>query len=231
MKEISHPNKKALIKAENENKKCRKCKISDFLSFVSAREIARGLNLDSQDSWQLWIGSTNGKKTNIPSNPDKFYKDNGWVSYGDWLGNIGYKHLRNIQYIDYCSCQKYILDNFPNITNKRKWIGTDKSFMPIFIPKRPDVFYKKTGWVNWEGFLYSPLSPRSKGKILLSFNDAKAYVRNANINSESEYYHHIDINDIKFLPLRPDSKYKELWNGFVDFLGINSLRRSTGRIE
>lgn len=33
--------------------------------------------------------------------------------------------------------------------------------------------------------------------------------------------------------MRPDSKYKEKWKGFIDFLGVKSKRLSTGedRIE
>ena len=233
-KEIRYPNKKELYKSEIENKKCRECKNSDFLSFESAITIVKNLKIKDQDSWSLWIKSEEGKKSKIPSNPDKFYKDKGWVSYGNWLGNDdNYKHLRNIEYIEYNLCKEYILKNFPIITNRTKWINFNKSLLPLDIPKRPDVFYKNKGWINWESFLESPISPRSKSLCLLSFKDSKEYVRKNNINSESEYYYHIESNNIKFLPLRPDVKYKEDWNGFIDFLGIKTLRKSTGedRIE
>lgn len=227
-KDVTFPNKKELSKAEELNKKCRNCKRLDFLSFDDARRIVRNLNIPNQDYWQDWIKSEEGKKYMIPSNPDIFYKNTGWISYSDWLGNNNYRNIRKIQYLTYTNCKKYILENHPEITNKSKWISFDKSILPLNIPKRPDVLYKGTGWVNWESFLDSPLSPRSKSSLFMNFEDAKKYVRGFNIKSESEYYHHIEENNIKFLPLRPDNRYKNQWNGFIDFLGINSLRRSTG---
>ena len=230
---IRYPNKKEFTKSECINKKCRKCRVNSFLSFDDAKKIVNSLNIKDQDSWTLWIKSEEGKKYNIPSNPDKFYKHSGWISYSDWLGNNSYKNLRNIKYLDYNSCKNYIMSNFPSIINRNKWIELDKLLLPINIPKRPDVFYKYSGWINWESFLNSKLSPRSKSKVIIDFNEAKDYVRKNDIRSESEYYYHIESNGILFLPLRPDHKYKNEWNGFIDFLGVKSLRKSTGedRIE
>ena len=222
------PNKKSLDDAEKKNKKCLNCRKSDFLSFDSAKIIVQKLGLKNQVAWQNWIKSEENKKHKIPTNPDVFYKDRGWVSYADWLGNNNYIFFKNIKYVSYGECKEFISKNFPEVSNRNKWNLLNKELLPLEIHKRPDSVYKGIGWVNWESFLNSPLSPRSKSILLLSFEDAKDYVTSKKISSESEYYYHIEVNQIKFLPLRPDVKYKEKWNGFIDFLSIRSLRKSSG---
>ena len=56
-----------------------------FLPFEEAREFVRSLNLKSSTEWRSW--SKSGERpSNIPANPNKTYKDQGWVDWYDWLG-------------------------------------------------------------------------------------------------------------------------------------------------
>lgn len=56
-----------------------------WMSFEKARSIVRGLGLKSHRDWVRYCAS--GEKYElIPSNPDKNYKNSGWISMGDWLG-------------------------------------------------------------------------------------------------------------------------------------------------
>ena len=215
--------------AENNNKSCAKCKKSLLLKYDDAKKIIKNLSINNQDGWQKFVRNSEFKKLNIPSNPDVFYYNNGWISWADWLNNNeNYIHLRKIEYLSYKDCKDYILKNFSGNKNKSWWIKLDKKLLPLNIPKRPDIIYKNSGWINWENFLDSPISPRSKSKIFLSYSDARDYVIRNNILSESHYYDYIDTNKIDFLPLRPDNHYKKEWNGFISFLCIKSKRRSTG---
>ena len=56
-----------------------------MMSFEKARAIVRRLKLRSYMEWQEW--SKSGKRpANIPGNPNKVYRDAGWISTPDWLG-------------------------------------------------------------------------------------------------------------------------------------------------
>jgi hypothetical protein len=56
-----------------------------MLSFLVARAIVRKLKLKSHKEWLAW--SKSGQRpSNIPTNPDKVYRDDGWISMPDWLG-------------------------------------------------------------------------------------------------------------------------------------------------
>ena len=58
------------------------------LSFNSTRQYARPLNLKSKKEWGEWCKSNITKKPRtLPTLPNLVYKNNGWISYKDWLGH------------------------------------------------------------------------------------------------------------------------------------------------
>jgi hypothetical protein len=55
--------------------------------FEQARDFVRSLGLKDVIGWRGYCKS--GKKpADIPSNPNLVYEDEGWISYGDWLGSL-----------------------------------------------------------------------------------------------------------------------------------------------
>ena len=60
-----------------------------FLPFAQARAFAQSLGLKEQKAWQVY--SKSNRPNNVPSSPYQAYADQGWVSWGDWLGTNNYK--------------------------------------------------------------------------------------------------------------------------------------------
>ena len=200
-----------------------------FLSFDESLKIVRKLFLKNQKDWIDKFKELNLSYLKIPSNPNIIYKDTGWISYSHWLGLSSYKNVRKIEYLSYDDCKKYIKLHFLEIKNKVNWTNFDKSKLPLSIPKRPDYIYKKNGdWINWENFLDSDISPRSKSKLLLNFEDAKKYIKDLKFKDQYEFYKYIDENDINFLPKRPNYVYRKDWTGYIDFLGCVNNKESIG---
>ena len=56
-----------------------------YLSFIVARSLVRSMKLGGVKEYRAW--SKAGRPSNIPAGPDSHYKDKGWVSFPDWLGN------------------------------------------------------------------------------------------------------------------------------------------------
>jgi hypothetical protein len=54
-------------------------------SYEKAREFVQKLGLKNASEWRKYCNLGN-KPDDIPSNPDKTYKNKGWISYGDFLG-------------------------------------------------------------------------------------------------------------------------------------------------
>lgn len=56
-----------------------------FRPFAAARAYARKLGLPSKSAWQSWR-ATEERPADIPAGPSRTYRDQGWVSWGDFLG-------------------------------------------------------------------------------------------------------------------------------------------------
>ena len=69
----------------------------DMLPFAAARAIVRKLKLTSQKEWEAWKKSGQ-RPSNIPANPHLTYRDDGWISMPDWLGNGGTAHNRMLSF-------------------------------------------------------------------------------------------------------------------------------------
>ena len=54
--------------------------------FKEARKFVRSLQLKNMREWRQYRKS-NKKPDDIPSHPEKIYKNNGWKDWVDWLGN------------------------------------------------------------------------------------------------------------------------------------------------
>lgn len=58
----------------------------NWLPFKEARKLVRSKRISTSTEWLKWVKSTE-RPENIPANPDTVYKNDGWVSWPDFLGN------------------------------------------------------------------------------------------------------------------------------------------------
>ena len=56
-----------------------------FLHFEKAREFIQSIGLRSHREFKEWRKSSK-RPYNIPSNPNRTYKNKGWVDWPDWFG-------------------------------------------------------------------------------------------------------------------------------------------------
>jgi hypothetical protein len=56
-----------------------------FLPYDDAKVFVHSLELESEDEWRTFK-KLGVKPENIPSSPEKVYKDKGWKGFKDWLG-------------------------------------------------------------------------------------------------------------------------------------------------
>jgi glycosyltransferase involved in cell wall biosynthesis len=61
-------------------------RVGAWRSFTEGRAYVQGLKLGSKKEWETW--RTSGQRpASIPASPQRTYRDDGWVSWPDWLGN------------------------------------------------------------------------------------------------------------------------------------------------
>jgi len=206
------------------------------LPFEEARKFTRTLGIKSSTEWYLYCSDTRNKNSldrplpdNIPRRPDKKYENHGWVSWRDWLGHNGNEDLyrsfeearefaRSLglkkcqQWFDYCS------DVAHNI-------GTE-SKLPIDIPRQPQKFYKKRGWVDWSDWLgYGNIKSDYR-----PFEEARKFARGLGLKNAMEWdcycsgilkARNVNCKLPEDIPVKPSKKYKKQgWVSWKDWLGV-----------
>lgn len=182
--------------------------------FPAARAYVHTLNLINKDAWFDWIKS-NERLADIPSNPQRVYKDKGWVDLYDWLGN---------EWLSLEEARSYV--HSLNLKSQDEYIVWSKSVArPVNIPSDPLRVYGSQGWAGWADFVGNT-EIKSYAKNLRSFEEARAYARSLRLSGRAEWEKLSKSgarpNDI---PLIASQTYKNKgWLGWADFLGTNNVQ-------
>jgi hypothetical protein len=192
-----------------------------FLSFDDARKFVKSLELKSITEWNKYCISCN-KPPNIPSNPDKSYKNKGWEDYPDWLG-YERKNKLSSQLWPYEKARAYV--HKLNLTGEMGWRAFSKSGkLPKEIPKTPHYSYKNKGWEDYPDWL----GYERKNKLssqLWPYEKARAYVHKLNLTGEMGWRAFSKSGKLpKEIPQAPYNSYKNKgWISWGDFLGTGTI--------
>ncbi len=189
-----------------------------FLSFEEARKFVRKLQLKGNEKWREWSKSVE-RPLNIPSNPDKTYKNKGWIGWGDFLGT-DFVATTNRKYLSFKDTREYAHNlKFKSSKQWSEW-SSKSGLKPENIPSKPDLVYKNKGWESWPDFLgTSYVVP--KNRKYLPFEEAKRYVHSLNLKRKKEWENFCSSRMRPLnIPSTPDKFYKNKgWKSWPDFLG------------
>ena len=121
-----------------------------FTDFKTARAYVRKLNLSSGKDWREYVLS--GRKPNfIPKAPGLYYKNKGWINFGDWLGTFNKRGGQKRDWVTFDEARNYFLKQ--SVRSYAEFLNFKKeNIIPKNIPKRPDLAYKDN-WISWSHFL------------------------------------------------------------------------------
>jgi len=210
-----------------------------YRSFEASREFARKLELTSSEKWIAYckgeLPHLPPKPEDVPTNVSRKYKDEGWVSYKDFLWSnihrqkfskfLPYEEARvfiqSLKLKDYKEWKEYLDGNRKDLLQK-----------PKDVPANPAGVYKDKGWIgigDWlgsEAFAYAHFE-------YLKFSEAKKFVRTLGLTSSVEWVSYCK-GELTHLPIKPSNipanvvrKYEgKGWNGFKDFLWSAKHRKA-----
>lgn len=194
----------------------------EFLEFDLAKKFAISLKLKNKKEWRLYA-SSNKRPKNIPYHPEIIYKNNGWVNFGDWLGDYPL-NSRSRSYVTFNEAKK-IVHNLSFKTQK-EWIAFDKNKrIDLKLPANPISVYRNE-WIDWTDWLGTK-NISVKKKQYLSFDEAKKFVKPLNLKGQKSYSEYVQKEGYKHkLPHSPERFYKNKgWTNTSDFLGYKSIKR------
>jgi hypothetical protein len=186
-----------------------------FMTFEEARDFVRKLGLKNSSEWRKYC--TN-KPSNLPSNPEKTYRELGWISFSDFIGVKTKRHKDQIllSFEDSLEFARSL-----GLKNEKEWRNWKKhNTVPDNIPPKPEVYYKDSGWCGYSFWLKNEEQISNSKKNFLSFNEAKILAMKFKILTKNDW-NKLVKTEIG-LPSNPDKAYKDKgWVNWADFLGKN----------
>jgi superfamily II DNA or RNA helicase len=190
---------------------------ANWRPFPDAHLFVKNLKFNSTADWRRYINSSD-KPPDIPSTPNYIYKNTGWKSWGDWLGNERIAtNLR--EYLDFESARKIIQSlNLKSIKFWKEYCNSGKK--PLTIPSLPDKVYKNKGWISWGNWLGTN-QIASFQREYRSFDKARLFVRALKIQSVDEWRMFCKSENLPLdIPKSPEHVYKNKgWVNYNDWLG------------
>jgi superfamily II DNA or RNA helicase len=189
----------------------------NFLPFEEAREYVHKLGLKTSKEWREYCGS--GKLPNIPTNPEKKYKED-WINIGDWLGtgNIGNKDRK---FLPFEEAREYV--HKLGLRTVGEWESYRKSGkLPQNIPTTPRRTYPKEGWRGFGDWLGTDaIAPQNKQ--YLPFNEAREFVHALKLRSQSDWFEYCRSGKpLQDIPIAPHQVYQNEWVDWGDWLGTGT---------
>jgi hypothetical protein len=129
---------------------------ANWRPFDEARAHVRALKLKSMVDWVQYYKSAD-RPPDIPTNPDRVYDSDGWISYGDWFGtgNVA-PQLRVYRAFKKARAHTRGL----GLKSQPQWRAYCKSVeKPDDIPANPHLVYADAGWIGYGDWLgtHTPL--------------------------------------------------------------------------
>lgn len=188
-----------------------------FMSFIEAKAFISKFKFKNQKEFKEYCKS-NLRPTNFPSNPNVTYADQGWISYGDFLGNGSIAPGKQ-EYLDFVEARSFVRKL--ELKTKNEWSQFCKSSQfPQNVPKAPNYIYRNKGWKNMADWLGNGKLSREEVPYK-TFLIARKFARSLKLKTQKEWYAYCK-NGLKPLdiPRNPERVYKaDGWLGYGDWLG------------
>ena len=212
-------------------------RLKEYRPFEEAKKFIHALCLKNQKEWGLYCrGQLPGhdpKPNDIPANPQLTYKNKGWKSLGDWLGNEFIAYSKR-EYLSYEEARNFM--HKLKLKNSTEWseycLGKypDKIAKPESISNRPEITYKGKGWTGWDDWLGLSYIPTRRD--YREFDKGREFAHSLKLETQAQWrlYCQGSLTDKPKIPLdiplKPERAYKnEGWKGYPDWLG-NKKRAS-----
>ena len=193
----------------------------NWLQFEEAREFVHKLNLKSREEWIDYCKSGQ-KPDDIPTNPNRTYKQDGWKGMGDWIGSGSIANFLR-EYRPFEEAREFV--HKLKLKSGKEWKDYCKSGLkPNDIPTNPNQTYNLDGWGGMGDWLGSG-TVATYFKAYKPFEEAREFVHKLKLKSGEEWKDYCKFGQKPDdIPAAPDLTYKQDgWKNWGDWLGSGTV--------
>jgi superfamily II DNA or RNA helicase len=211
--------------------------LRSYRSFRRARTFVHSLKLKNFAEWRAFYGGElpqHGRfPKDIPTNPYEVYANNGWVSWGDWLGTGTIATSQRPCYRPFREARAFV--RRLKLKSTAEWSAFCKGKIPRLgqlpgdIPGTPRVTYAAKGWKDMGDWL----GTRSVATYLREyrpFRKARAFAHRLKLKSQNEWRRFCKGEMPQLgrlpsdIPSNPGNTYADKgWKGYGDWLGTGTV--------
>ncbi len=194
-----------------------------YRPFAEARNYVHNLHLKSLADWSSYRKSAE-RPSDIPTNPNVVYKDDGWKTMGDWLGT-GRVSNRCRSFRPFLEARRFV--HALQLQTQQEWVEYCKSGKkPVDVPQKPARTYKDQGW-NGLGDWLGTGRIANRDRAFRPFQEARKFVHALELQTQRDWIEYCKSgNKPVDIPCNPADVYKNCgWKGLADWLGTEARFR------
>jgi superfamily II DNA or RNA helicase len=191
-----------------------------YRPFQKARRFVRTLGLKSQADWDTYANSSRWP-SDLPKAPHMVYADEGWRSWGDWLGTGRIANqLRKCR--PFTKARAFVRS--VGLKTRSEWLAFARSGkLPPDIPVKPERVYAGEGWSGVGDWLGTGTIASHLRKYR-SFAEARAFARALGLSSAGEWRAFCKSGLPPDIPANPNQVYLHKgWTSWADWLGTTTI--------
>lgn len=203
-----------------------------YRGFKEARDFVRRLGLRSWSQWRLYchgrLPGFGAKPDDVPLNANRTYRNDGWISHGDWLGSGRISNnLR--EYRPFTQARAFV--RRLGLKNADEWHRYSKGRLsgrdprPDDIPATPERVYRTSGWLSLGDWLGTGVVAASL-RTYRPFVQARAFAHRLRLENQKEWLDYCRGRLTGYqqkpddVPSHPQRTYSsEGWTSWGDWLG------------
>ena len=196
--------------------KCSNSNLSEgYLSFEESKKYIKTKKIKNHSEFHKFYKSGN-LPWNIPLSPERKYINEGWLSWGDFLGlSEGWDG----EFIEWKKALDYVRSL--KLKTQKEWVNyIRKGKLRYDIPTNPHKYYKE--WKSFQDWLGTNIG--FEGYNYLPFNEAREFVRLLNFKDRKEWRAYCKSgNKPENIPSDPGKVYKYEKFSMGDWLGNGNI--------
>ena len=199
----------------------------NYPTYEQAREYIKFYKIRTFDDWREFAKSSEFPAGHIPKTPQYYYRNKGWVSWGDFLETGNIANYKN-EYMTFFEAKDFVQKLYlkSSVEYRMYCLGKFKTLpqKPINLPAAVGEVYKGKGWKGFQDFLGYQKPRTSPVKEWINYDEAKQIIKVYKVKSNKEWRSFAKSSDLPIeVPKSPDKVYsrKLTWKGWADFLGNN----------